>query len=368
MAKRIYLDHNATTPLRTEVASNWKKYWEIYGNPNSVHAEGRRARMALDEARERIAHCLGSPRRGVVFVGSGSEGNNQVVASVPPGAPIITSAIEHACIRNAARARHSRLLTELPVDSAGLVSVDDLAVAITPETGLVTIMLANNETGVIQPVQSMAEMARRYGVFMHTDATQAAGKVPVSMENLGVGAMTVTAHKLGGPKGIAAVLISDDAWLKPFIVGGPQERNLRAGTECVPLAVAFADALELAVADMDVRAQRHREFKAHILARLDGIGSVEINSVVDGLPNTLNISINGFRGEHVVRNMDLAGIAISTGSACSTGAVDPSHVIAAFGKPAWVVDGAFRVSMGADTTLDDISIFCDRLLSVCLVV
>ncbi|NDC83000.1 cysteine desulfurase [bacterium] len=363
MAKRIYLDFNATHPLRREIVGKWKSYWEVFGNPSSAHAEGRRARTALDEARERIAACLGAPRRGVIFVGSGTEANNQVIASVSPGSHVVTSTIEHACVRQAVR-RHlddGGSVTELAVDRAGRVNRADLAAAVRPNTALVSVMIANNETGVIQPIPELAAIARSHRIIVHTDATQAVGKIPVSMAALGVDVMTISAHKLGGPKGIAALIISDDDWVKPFILGGPQERGLRAGTEAVPLALAFADAVELAVAEMATVTQRQHELTAYIRQRVAYIPDLEFNSGDDGLPNTINLSIPGLRGEHVVRNLDLAGISVSTGSACSTGAVDPSHVIRALGKPEWVIRSAFRVSMGATTQLADVAKFCDEL-------
>ncbi len=358
---RVYLDHNATTPLHPEIAKKWRKYWDVMGNPSSLHAEGREARNALDTARERIAGVLGIPRRALIFVGSGSEANSQVVQSVPDGGHVITSTIEHSCVRNALRAagRRGVTVTEVPVNSHGSVSVDAVRDAIRPDTRLITIMSANNETGSIQPIADISTIARESGVLMHTDAVQALGKLPFLSFDSGADLMTISGHKVYGPKGIAALLIRDIDRLTPIIFGGPQEHALRAGTEAVPLAVAFADAVVLAEAEREALGARLLALKNRFLESIRAVVDVEVNSPEDGLFNTINVSVKGIPGEAIVRGLDLQGISISTGSACSTGSVEPSHVIAALGKPAWVTAGAFRISMGRLTTVDDM----DRLQS-----
>lgn len=357
MPKYLYLDHNATTPLHPDVAKKLKKNWDVFGNPSSLHATGRAARNALDIARQRITDALGVSRRKLIFVGSGSEANNQVIHSVPPGAHLITSTVEHACIRNSIQAaiRRGVLVSEIDVDTQGRVDLDRLRSAIRPETRLITIMMANNETGSIQPIAEISQIAQSHGIPFHTDAVQAVGKMPFFFGEWGVECATISAHKLYGPKGIAALLIPSDEWVTPFIYGGSQELSLRAGTESVPLAMAFADAIEIAVAEQAVESVRLLGLKQAFLESMASLSDMELNSPLDGLANTINLSIKGVLGESIVRNMDLQGIALSTGSACSTGSVDPSHVIAALGKPEWVTKGAFRISMGRDTTAEDMA-------------
>lgn len=359
MSKILYLDHNATTPMHPDILKKWRKYWDIYGNASSLHSKGREARNALDLARERISQSLGITGRRLIFVSSGTEANNQVIHSVPDGAHIVTTSVEHACIRNAILRAQSRgvSVTHMGVDSEGNLDLDQLFSAVNAMTRLITVMTANNETGAIQPIVQIAQFAKSRGIPFHTDAVQALGKIPFFPMDLGVDCATISAHKIYGPKGIAGLLLPDDDWVKPFIIGGPQEQSNRAGTESIPLAMAFADAVELAVGAQSVESQRLNTLKVDLIDWLIQLGDVEINSPTDGLANTVNASIQGITGEAIVRNMDLAGIAMSTGSACSTGAVDPSHVIMALNKPKWVVDGAFRVSMGRDTTADDLARF-----------
>jgi len=373
MPPRIYLDHNATTPIHPQVEKNLRKYWVQYGNPSSMHSEGRAARTAIDEARERIAALLKIPRHTIVFTGSGSEANNQIINSVTTRhliqkqpAHIITSCIEHACIRNALKqaAQLGVTVTELPVNQDGIVSPEEVRTAIRIDTQLITIMHANNEIGSIQPIQEIAEIATTHKIPMHTDAVQSLGKMPLNIPHLGVDFATVSAHKIGGPKGIAALIVRNEEWLSPFIFGGPQERMLRAGTEATPLIMAFADAVEIAYATLTDTQQRYIQLKTEFLNWAAAFPEIMMISTENGLPNTISLAVQGINGDTMVRNMDLNGIAISTGSACSTGAVDPSHVISALGHPEWVTTGAFRVSMGASTTSEIIQNFQDILSKI----
>ncbi|NDD67362.1 cysteine desulfurase [bacterium] len=363
---RLYLDANATTPLHPEIQKKWRKYWDVFGNPSSLHAEGREARNALDAAKERIGRVLGIPHRSLIVVGSGSEANSQVIASVPEGGHIIISAVEHACIRNATAAaqRRGHPVTTVPVDEWGRVSVDVVAGAIQPDTQLISIMTANNETGAIQPIAELADLARSRGILFHTDAVQALGKTPFLGLESGPDLITISAHKIYGPKGIAVLVIRDTDRLKPMIWGGPQEHALRAGTEAVPLAMAFADAVELVESERGDVMSRLAQLKGAFLDWFQTVSDVAINSPEDGLPNTINVSVQGISGEAIVRALDLNGIAISTGSACSTGSVEPSAVIRALGKPEWVTTGAFRVSMMRTTTSDDMHRFQTELNAI----
>ena len=338
-APPIYLDHNATTPLSIEVASAMKEAMDSFGNPSSIHHAGRRSRDLVEEARRRVAHALNCTARRVVFTGCGSESINLAVkgaafAQRGPKTHLITTAIEHDAVLKTGRwlASHGFEVSILPVDASGVVDAAALDAAITDRTFLVSIMAANNETGSLQPIKELAEVARRRGVLFHCDAVQALGKIPVDVEDLGVDMLTVSAHKLHGPKGVGALYVRKDVELESLISGGGHEGGLRAGTENTVGIVGLGRAAEgipnLLSRMKDVRRLRDRLEKG-ITALVPG---ARLNGHRENrLPNTLNLTLPGFRGESMVMAMDRMGVCFSSGSACSSGSPDPSHALLAMG-------------------------------------
>jgi cysteine desulfurase len=344
---RTYLDHNATSPLRPEARAAMLAAFEIGGNASSVHAEGRAARALIDEARETIAGALGVIAPMVIFTSGGSEANNLILKGAPADR-LLVSAVEHPSVVEAARASGGPVET-VPVDGDGIVDLDalDRMLGNGPKA-LVSLMLANNETGVIEPVRETVAIARKHGALVHTDAVQAFGKVAVNFGILGVDFLTVSAHKLGGPMGAGALVIRDGLALEPLIHGGGQELRRRAGTENVPAIAGFA-----AVARekrLDIRRLRDR-----LESELEG--AIIIGSSVERLANTTCLAWPGVSAETLLMAFDLDGIAISSGSACSSGKVAKSHVLAAMGLAPDIVDGAIRVSLGWNTTEEDIDRF-----------
>lgn len=347
---RVYLDHNATSPLRPAARQAMLAALAQPGNASSVHAEGRAMRALVDTAREGVARALGVVAPMVIFTSGGSEANN-LAAKGPEVARLIVSAIEHPSVLEAARSRDLPVET-MPVDANGLIelSILERMLAAGPKA-LVSVMLANNETGVIQPVAEAAAIARRFGALVHTDAVQAFGKIPVDFARLGVDLMTVSAHKLGGPMGAGALIVRDGVALEPLIVGGGQESRRRAGTENVPAIAGFAAA-----------GGKLLEISA-LRSRLEGgLDHAEIfGKQVARLPNTTCFAYPGLSAEILLMNLDLEGFAVSSGSACSSGKVAKSHVLAAMGVPSALASGAIRASLGWSTTADDIDRFLRAL-------
>ena len=381
MAERVYLDWNATAPLRPQAADAFAEALALTGNPSSVHAEGRAARQVVEHAREEVAALIGARPAGVIFTGSGTEANmlalSPAIETAPPPFPppragegrvgvrdrLFISAIEHSSVR--AGGRFPRAATEdIPVDADGRVDLVALAnIIATAERALVSVMLANNETGVVQPLAEAAEIVHAAGGLLHVDAVQAAGRIGVDIAALGADLITLSAHKIGGPKGVGALVRTreDIHFADPLIRGGGQERGLRAGTENVAGIAAFGAAAAAARRQMAQEA-------AHMLAlrtRLEeGIRIVAPNAVIFGacaerLPNTSLFSHPGMKAETAIIAFDLAGIAVSSGAACSSGKVQPSHVLAGMGVPAALARGAVRVSFGWSSRDGDIAQFLD---------
>jgi cysteine desulfurase len=343
---RTYLDHNATSPLRPSAKAAMLAAMELGGNASSIHFEGRTARKLMDDARDTIARALGVIAPMVVFTGGGSEANNTAIKGAGVER-LLVSAVEHPSVIEAAKA--SGLSLELiPVDASGVVQRDALEEMLPGPEALVSIMLANNETGVIQPVRELAEIARRHGALVHTDAVQALGKVPVNFGVLGVDLMTVTAHKLGGPVGVGALIVRDGLPLKPLIDGGGQERRRRAGTENVPAIAGFAATVEEKL--IEVKALRDQ-----LESELED--TVVFGKAAPRLPNTTCFAVAGMNAETLLMAFDLDGIAVSSGSACSSGKVARSHVLGAMGIPPELSLAAIRVSLGWSTTETDIENF-----------
>lgn len=368
----IYLDHNSTTMLCAEAASAMAPWLsERFGNPASQHRVGRRARQAIEEARDSIGRILGVRQTGmqadqVIFTSGGTEANNLALLGLTgclePGCmpgEIVISAIEHPSVRVPAELleQHGWKVHRLPVDQSGVVQVEQLEACLNERTRLVSVMLANNETGVIQPVREIAEICQRRGVPLHTDAVQMAGKLPVDFQSLGAGAMTIAAHKFHGPLGTGALLVRHGLRLSPLVVGGFQQAGLRGGTESVALALGMQAALAAWEAEHSSRRERVQTLRDRFEDRLKAICGDEIEVVgqhAERLPNTSCVSFLGCDRQALVMALDLAGVACSTGSACASGSSEPSPVLIAMGCEADVLAGALRFSLGAATTSAEI--------------
>jgi cysteine desulfurase len=360
---RIYLDHAATTPVDPEVVAAMVPYWTAgWGNPSSLYAAGRAARAAIDEARAAVARVLGCAPNEIIFTGGGTEGDNLALKGVVEaaraagrGTHLITTAIEHHAVLHTADylERFGTTVTRLPVDAEGFVDPAAVEAAIRPETCLISVMYANNEIGTIEPIARIAEVARRHGIPFHTDAVQAAGSLPLDVRSLGVDLLSLAAHKFYGPKGVGALYVRAGTPLLYQQHGGPQEGDRRGGTENVAAIVGLATAL--------ARAEVARPaYNAHCRALrdrlIDGILAAIPGSRLNGprgdlrLPNNINVAFDGVEGESLIIALDLEGIAASSGSACTTGATEPSHVLRAIGVPDVSIAGSLRLTLGRDNT------------------
>ncbi|UCG71243.1 MAG: IscS subfamily cysteine desulfurase [Thermoplasmata archaeon] len=368
--KRIYLDNNATTPLSIEVKEAVIEFLDRFGNPSSLYSYGKEAHIALDDARRKIAYLINCTPRRLVFTGSGSEANNLAIKGMAFSCKskgkthIITSAIEHPSVLNTCKWLETKgfTSTHLPVDKHGLVSLESLQKEINNKTCLVSIMMANNETGVIQPIKELVEIAHENNVPFHTDAVQAVGKIPVDVEELGVDMLTLSAHKLQGPKGVGALYLKKGIELEPLITGGHQERGLRAGTENVLGILGFGRAAELGMdglSDME-RVKTMRDRLESGITKI--MPKVKINGHAEfRLPNTLNVTFPKMRGESIVIALDEYGIAVSSGSACRAGEPEPSHTLLAMGLSEEDAHCAVRFSLGHINTMEEIEKTLDAL-------
>ena len=356
---RTYLDWNATAPLRREAQAAMVAALNVVGNPSSPHAEGRRARAIVEDAREQVAALLGARASEVVFTSGGTEGNNAVLAA--GWNKILLAGIEHDSVLAPARNSRARLV-DLPVDDDGVVVREELSRALASASegpALLTLQLANNETGVLQPVAGVAAEAKQHGLAVHTDAVQAAGRVPIDVASLGVDYLTVSAHKLGGPQGTGALVIRGRA-LSPLISGGGQERRQRAGTESVAAIAGFGAAAQAARRELAQMARVGR-LQAWLESQVRSI-TPEAIIIAEGaarLPNTTDLALPGASAETLVIQFDLAGIAISAGAACASGKVGASHVLAAMGLSAELAGAAIRISLGHGSTQADVARFLD---------
>jgi cysteine desulfurase len=356
---RIYLDHNATTPPHPAVLeAMWPMYSEEWGNPSSIHWAGRSPAGRIDDARDAVAELIGAPPRDVFFTSGGTESDNTAVIGVllasERGRHVVTSSIEHKAILDTTKAverLYGGRITRLPVDHAGRHTPDQVADAIGDDTVLVSVMLANNEIGNLNPIAAIAEVAHARGIPVHCDAVNALGKVPIDVDALGVDLLSISAHKIQGPKGSGALYVRRGTRFEPYLRGGGQEKGRRCGTYNAAGIVGFGKAATIAAEGLRTGLPRRLatlrdRLEGALLARLDG---VEVNGDPGArLPNTSNLSFDRVDGEALVLNLDLRGIAISTGSACASGSIDPSHVLTALGKdPRWL-EAAIRFSFGAD--------------------
>ncbi len=367
MRKPVYLDHAATTPVRPEVLEVMLPYLtdQSFGNPSSGHRFGRAARAGIEQARRQIAEALGAEPNQVVFTSGGTEADNlgivgAALAARDRGATMcaVVSAIEHKAVLAAAHAVCHLGGQEvlLPVDSGGQVELDALDAALADRPAIVSVMWVNNETGVIQAVRDIADRCREAGTFFHTDAVQAVGKIPVSAAELSCTLLTISGHKIGAPKGIGALIVRDRKAVEAIIHGGGQQFGIRPGTENVAGAVALGRAAQLAVAEQSSLTQRLSALRDELAARLKAaVPGLVINAEKSPrAAHLLSAAVPGTDSEALLMHLDLAGIAVSSGSACSTGAVEPSHVLVAMGIPRELAVGTIRFSLGRETTLDDI--------------
>jgi cysteine desulfurase len=367
--KRIYLDYAATTPTHPDVVEAMRPYFsDSFGNPSSIYSYGQESKGAVEKAREQVAILIGARDDEIVFTSGGTEADNFAIQGVVLANPernhIITSAIEHHAVIETCRflERRGFKVTYLPVDREGLINPDDVRNTITKKTCLVSIMHANNEIGTIQPIKELAAIAREAGVYIHTDAVQAVGQIPVNVDDLGVDLLSMSAHKLYGPKGVGAIYIRKGTKLVPFMHGGGQERDRRGGTENVPGIVGFGRAAEIARAVMSGETERQTRLRDHlingILKQIDG---VHFNGhPTKRLPNNINVSVDYVEGESMLLNLDLENICASTGSACSSSSLEASHVLLALGLPHEQAHSSLRFTVGKWTTDEDI----DRVLEV----
>jgi len=362
--RRIYLDYAATTPTHPEVVRTMLPYFtDAFGNPSSIYSYGQEAKGAIEEARDKVANLIGARNEEIIFTSGGTEADNFALKGVAlanenRGNHIITSPIEHHAVLKTCQflERGEFNITYLPVDEYAMVNPDDVRRAITDKTILVSIMHANNEVGTIEPIAEISKIAREAGAYFHTDAVQTVGHIPVDIKELNVDLLSMSAHKLCGPKGVGALYVRKGTKLTPFMHGGEQERRRRASTENVPGIVGFGKAAELALQEMNEEIERVTYLRDRLLqGLLERIDHIRLNGhPVKRLPNNVNISVDFVEGESMLLNLDLEGICASTGSACSSGSLEASHVLLAMGLPHEHAHGSLRFTLGEWTTEEEI--------------
>ena len=363
--KKIYLDYAATTPVDPRVLEAMMPYFcDNFGNTMSLHSFGQKARMALDESRKTVANFIGAKPEEVIFTSSATESNNFALkgiafANEKKGNHIIISAIEHACIMESAKWLGGRgfKITYVPVDRFGVVNVDDVSKAITKETILISVMHVNNELGSIQPIAEIGQIAKENNIYFHSDCAQSLGKIPVNVNDLNVDLLTASGHKIYGPKGIGILFVKRGVKIEPLLNGGGQELGLRSSTSNVAGAVGFAKALELFNQE-----EKIAELREYLCSGVLSIPGSRLNSPKTGVPGILNFSFFGVEGEAITMRLDIDGIAVSTGSACSSSKLTASHVLLATGMKPEEAHGSLRVSIGRWTTKEDIDYFIKSLL------
>jgi cysteine desulfurase len=360
----IYLDYNSTTPVDPAVVEVIQKALsENYGNPSSVHALGQKAKTTIDAAREQMAGLLAAESAEIYITSGGTEADNlalkgAALACRKKGNHIITSSIEHHAVLESAAylEKNGFEVTYLDCDGEGVISADQLRQAIRPETVIASIMMANNETGAIQPVKEMAAICRKAGVLFHTDAVQAVGKIPVNVKELDIDMLSLSAHKFYGPKGVGALYIRPKTPVTPLLHGGSHERRRRAGTENVASILGMAEALKIAIEKLDSEHNRLTELSEYFIEQVKSrIRDVYLNGPVDGrVPSTVNLSFKGVEGEAIILSLDMKGIAVSSGSACTSGSLQVSHVLGAMQVDPLLAQGSIRFSLGRYTTRNQI--------------
>jgi len=373
--EKVYLDYAATAPLRKEALEAMMPYFiEDFGNPSSIHSMSRSPRAAVKEARETIAKTLNAEPSEIYFTSGGTESDNwalistaQLMSQKGKGKHIIISTIEHHAIMETADylVKQGYEVTRVGVDETGLVKMDELEKAIRPDTVLISIMTANNEVGTIEPVAEIGKLAHDHGILFHTDAVQAYGHMPIDVKAMNIDMLSVSGHKFGGPKGIGFLYVTKSVRLPPFMHGGEQENGRRAGTTNVPGIVGMAKAAEIAHRDLDKNMRRMTELRDHYIERIEKeIPYCKFNGHrTKRLPGNANFSFYFVEGESLLMNLGMKGVCISTGSACASGSLDPSHVLMAIGVPHEIAHGSIRVSLSEDTTMEQIDYAVDAIKS-----
>lgn len=374
MEKMIYLDNAATTKTRPEVVEAMLPYFtESYGNPSSVYTFSAKSKEAVTKAREIIADSLGVKNNEIYFTAGGSEADNWALVAAAEayeakGKHIITSKIEHHAILHTCEYLEKRgyEVTYLDVDENGVVKLDELKKAIRPDTILISIMFANNEIGTIEPIKEIGTIAKEHGILFHTDAVQAYGHVPISADEYNIDMLSASGHKINGPKGIGFLYIRKGVKIRSFIHGGAQERRRRAGTENVPGIVGFGKAVQLAMDEMEERTKKEVEMREYLMEKvLREVPFTRINgSRTSRLPNNINFAFQFIEGESLLIKLDMAGICGSSGSACTSGSLDPSHVLLAIGLPHEIAHGSLRLTLSEENTMEEMDITADKIKEI----
>jgi cysteine desulfurase len=366
--RHIYFDHSGTTPVHPLVADEMYKYLtgENFGNPSSVHHYGLQICSKMTEAREKVAQALGANPREIVFTSGGTESDNLAIHGAAHtnkkwGSHIITSAVEHHAVLNTVKSlgKEGFDITILPVDCYGMVKVDDVAAAITDKTTLITIMHANNEVGTIMPIAEIGKLARERKIIFHVDAVQSFGKIPVNVDELGVNLLSISGHKIYGPKGVGALYVRKGTrWRQTLFHGGAQEHLCRAGTENIPGIMGLAKAVELSMADREAESARLKVLRDKIISGVTAIEHVNLTGhPTQRLPNHASFLFRFIEGESILLSLDMKGVAASTGSACTSGSLEPSHVLTAMGVPPEEAHGSLRITLGRSNTEEEVDYF-----------
>lgn len=374
MDKKIYLDHAATTPLKPEVFEEMKPFLnEYYGNPSSIYEFAQVNKEAVEKAREQVAKAIGANEKEIFFTSGGTESDNWAIKGIAEaykykGNHIITTSLEHHAVLHTCEYldKHGFDVTYLPVDEFGLIDLDELREAINESTILISIMFANNEIGTIQQIKEIGKIAKEKDVIFHTDAVQAVGHVPIDVNDMHIDLLSISSHKLYGPKGIGALYVRKGVKLKAFIHGGAQERRRRGGTENVPAIVGFGKAIELAIENMKNESIRQAGLRDHLIKEIiDNIPYCKLNGhPIDRLPNNVNFSFEFIEGESLLIMLDMQGFCASSGSACTSGSLDPSHVLLAIGLPHEIAHGSLRITIGESTEREDLDKLVDSLKGI----
>ncbi|HHV59969.1 MAG TPA: cysteine desulfurase NifS [Clostridiaceae bacterium] len=369
--KFIYLDHAATTFVKPEVLEAMLPFFnEKYGNPSTIYSIGRESKKAIDEARDKVALAIGSQANEIFFTGSGTEADNWAIKGVAyanraRGNHIITTAIEHHAVLHTCQYLESDgfEVTYLPVDEYGLVTPEQVRDAVKPNTILVSIMFANNEIGTVQPIEEIAKITKEKGIYFHTDAVQAIGNIPINVEKMGIDLLSMSAHKFYGPKGVGALYVRKGVKITSFIHGGAQEKGRRASTENVAGIVGLGKAIEIATNNMEAKNKKLIELRDKAIKEvMEKVPYVRLNGhPTKRLPGNVNFSFEFIEGESLLLMLDMVGIAASSGSACTSGSLDPSHVLLAIGLPHEIAHGSLRLTFGEDNTNEDIDYLMQKL-------
>lgn len=374
MGKMIYMDHSATTPVKKEVLDEMLPYFsEFYGNPSSVYALSNQSKVAIDKAREQVAKALGSKKTEVYFTGGGSESDNWAIKGVAfknfdKGNHIITTKIEHHAVLHTCEYLETKgfEVTYLDVDEYGMVNLEDLERSIKDTTILISIMFANNEIGTIQPIKEIGALAKKHGVLFHTDAVQAVGSIAIDVKDMNIDLLSLSAHKLYGPKGVGALYIKQGLKIDSLITGGAQERNKRAGTENIAGIVGLGKAIELAYENLEDNNKKLISLRERLIKNIyEKIDYVRLNGhPTERLPGNVNFCFQFIEGEALLLSLDMMGIAGSSGSACTSGSLDPSHVLLAIGLSHEIAHGSLRLSLGTANTEEEVDYVAESLVGI----